>query len=159
MPRCLFRMLFFFLIFITPKHTFAAYEKYVVNEKTTVIENENCKATNSCSLKRARFHVLQQKYRFEQSEPFVFGTTMYAWLETDTVSALEDYVFVQFIRGCRFESRLSGGTTEVTYSKFKNHFGELVRFKHPDWVIDSMDRDPAYSSWPGQARHYSYFWT
>ena len=108
-------------------------------------KNSDCKKTGTCSLKS--FSVLVEDYIVKFSpDDTSYGTTMVARYRTDRVSSLEDYVIVNFIRGCIFESYLKNGEIIKGISTSRDFFGGSVRFRHPEWVIDSVDEDPVYWS-------------
>ena len=75
---------------------------------------------------------------------------------TNTVPALENYAFVQFIKGCQYYSS-DDGKLNVSYLA-RDHFSKRIIFCHKDWVIDSLDTDPAYYSTPS-SRHFNYKWS
>ncbi|OGN08426.1 MAG: hypothetical protein A3J46_05840 [Candidatus Yanofskybacteria bacterium RIFCSPHIGHO2_02_FULL_41_11] len=123
--------------------------------------NENCQVGSTCDLKRIDY--LVEDYRVELQEGPNYGTRMYAKYETDNVESLTEYVFVQFIKGCMFTSRVVGNqiinSLDIGRYLYRNSEKEpAVIFKHPDWEIDSPDRDPVYYSISGSDRHSNYRW-
>ena len=69
-------------------------------------------------------------------------------------SLIEDFAVVQWIRGCVFSSNVKG-------KKFLNvsreHFGQIIPFKHAGWQIDSDSTDPIYSSYASEGVEYGRF--
>lgn len=86
-----------------------------------------------------------------------YGTGMYSSFKTTDTSDLQNFVIVQFIKGCHYESKLENGKIIKRLSRVREFFNEIVKYKHMDWVIDSIDLDPVYSS-SKKGRHYSYRW-
>jgi hypothetical protein len=124
----------------------------------------DCKQTNSCSLKAFRLQVEETEIVLKESDEKHFISKMVASYETESLDTLKDYVIVQFIRGCRFESKMVDGKLQKkdAYEKIMS-FGEFKDFHFPDWVIDSQDKCPVYNSAidreAGQKLlHYLYRW-
>lgn len=115
-------------------------------ETITAIEfiNNRCKKTKTCSLKRISLEIREQASDDGTNE----GTSIIGSYETQKVEQLDEYAFVQFIRGCVFSStnhhdQDSPGPT----SRFRTFWGDpLFNLYHPEWVIDSEDTDPMYQS-------------
>lgn len=106
------------------------------------------------------FKVTTNKYKviFSEDESPSFGTTMYAEYTTKEVDQLDQYAVVQYIKGCIFDSKvLADGTLQKTNFVSRQFFGDVVRFMHKDWVIDSFDVDPIYNS-TKKHRHGAYRW-
>lgn len=82
---------------------------------------------------------------------------MYASFKTDKVENLKKYGVVQLIKGCHFESKVENGVVVKRFSRAREFFGEIIKYKHPEWVIDSIDLDPVYASY-NDHRHWSYRW-
>ncbi len=132
----------------------------VISRSHYVFENTNCEETASCSLKEAEFLVedYRQSIAGENgSEAFHYGTRLVAKYRTDSLASLEDYVFVQFIKGCVFQSKIQNGTITYQYISTPQYDG-IIEFKFKDWIIDSLDNDPVYNSIPGESRHAAYRW-
>ena len=115
-----------------------------------------CAATKSCSLVRVRF--LVQDYHFTIDNEDVFGTHLVAWYETSSVNALQDYVFVQLVRGCRYTSTWNNEREEVAFDFDQKIFGAYRPAVFQEWIIDSVDTDPVYNSVPNFPRHFFYRW-
>jgi hypothetical protein len=119
--------------------------------------NTDCEATSSCSLKRVWFEVRYFVMHFKDGLSLV--TTMVAGYESDSIDTLEDYVFVQKIRGCTFGSyKDDNGLVSYNIIQTIRQFGVDVIYNLPRWGIDSLDTDPVYNSYPGVSRHYYYRW-
>ncbi len=99
-------------------------------------------------------------YSVKIGDSLSLGKRMDIGFETDTVSHLTDYVVVQFLRGCSFTSRyhLETKTTEAVFDVSHYSWSAIEPFKHADWIVDSVDKDPVYNSSDdeGLARHFAY---
>lgn len=123
--------------------------------------NTNCKETNTCDLKSAKMIITDYKVGFEADNDFNFGTQAILVYETDTKPNLLNYVYVQFIKGCMFDSKLvDGKVTKIAQGYSVYSFDDIIPLKFTDWVIDSSDKDPVYSTdYPDHPeRHYYYYW-
>lgn len=72
------------------------------------------------------------------------GTSMVAQFETTEPEQLRKYAFVQYLKGCMFESKVSGPTELMS----RQYFGRAMQpFVHHGWEVDSgPDVDPIYWS-------------
>lgn len=121
-----------------------------------VFKNNECQTAN-CDLQEFKLHTYNYKVTFADGTSF--GTGAYMSYKTNDVSTLEDYAVVQFIKGCVFDSRvLPSGEIQKELAVSREFFGKVVRFKHPEWVIDSLDVDPMYNNGPAGHRHGTYRW-
>ncbi|MGK5085306.1 hypothetical protein WDW37_18625 [Bdellovibrionota bacterium FG-1] len=128
-------------------------------QMSKTLKNFACPPSGSCALKS--FSVEANDYKVTLvGGAWALGTSMTARYRTDQVSQLQDFVVVQFIRGCVFNSRLINGKVEKWLTVGRDFFGKSIRFRHPDWVIDAADTDPVYWSAPQEKkpRHYYYRW-
>ena len=121
-----------------------------------IFENSNCQITNSCSLRRIQW--LIENYRVELDAGFNYGTRLSAGYETDSVDTLEEYVFVQFIRGCVYSSELVAGEIHTSYNYAQPDSAQDELMKYDNWTLESYDSDPVYNSMPDFPRHYYYRW-
>lgn len=128
------------------------------NQETQFFENKDCAANTSCDLKK--FSLLRQDYKLTLSDgTWHLGVRVFAEYETGSMETLEQYGIVQFIRGCKFESSRDDDGTVVKAKNIKKHqFDDVKTLCFPNWVIDSVDKDPLYNSLPGKNRHYYYRW-
>lgn len=129
----------------------------ILSRKESVFINKDCKKNNTCDLKKVEYYV--EDYRVTLSEGGSnYGTRFFARYETKKVKHLDDFIFVNFIKGCRFASSLSSGQVLIDrHIVFRrDNTSEINNFK--DWTIDSYDYDPAYSTFSGESRHYNYKW-
>ena len=112
-----------------------------------------CQAKDDCAARE--FAIVAEDYRVLIDGSYSYGTRMRARYRTDFVGDLEDYVVVQFLRGCQFYGRQDGrpGSPIVVERQ-----GRHVPFRFPTWVVDSYDADPVYNSVPGEPRHAYYRW-
>jgi len=122
--------------------------------------NDNCVAANTCDLKEFTIIIEDYEVWFSDYDQYPsYGTSMIAEMETASVPDLENYVFVQFIKGCVFNSiRNSDGTVQAYFGYVIEHFGEKKTFCFQEWVIDSFDQDPVYRSDPELGRFYYWRW-
>ncbi len=141
--------------------------------RTEVIEKSELRHSPSKRTLRSRpelsnlkdFQVQIQQLRVVTTGGENFAVKMAAQFKTEKIEDLEDYVVVQFIRGCEFESRLGlGGKIEKKISwRKRENFGELMDAIFPNWIVDSVDTDPAFNSNDdvkkyGPKRHALYRW-
>lgn len=129
----------------------------VLREEKSVFLNEDCRSAESCDL--ASIEYLVQDYKVGIGNGYNFGTRFFVRYRTKSIANLENYAIVQFLRGCVFETSLKKGRITVHNSIVVKHFGEFKEFKFRDWVIDSIDSDPAYYSSDGLPRHHYYKWS
>lgn len=127
-------------------------EPRIISRSRAVFDNINCTVTHTCDLKQIRYVV--EDYEILVDGGHSYGTRLFAWYTTDILDTLENYVFVQVIKGCQYySSKLDNNIGGVA----RDHFSERVIFNHKDWVIDSIDTDPVYFSTP-KSRHFNYKW-
>ncbi len=117
-------------------------------------------AKNPCNIESFKLHHYNYRILFAGDPRPSYGTAAYMSYETRDVDQLEDYAFVQFIKGCAFESRVDEETGEIRkrFHLLRHFFDELVDFHHPEWVIDSIDKDPMYNNMEPHNRHGAYRW-
>jgi hypothetical protein len=127
------------------------------NRENKVFLNVNCEISNTCDLREFTLNKTDFEITFRGGEKS-YGTSVHALYKTKKISDLTNYVVVQMIRGCHFESRIENGEKVVGISNHREYFNEIIPFYHKDWMIDSIDLDPAYNSEPGLPRHYYYKW-
>lgn len=150
-------------LFLTPvlsrAHPDPKGHTHITASETKTFINTDCEETKTCDLKGFSLYI--QRYEVwisGDSEP-VYGTSIIAEYETDSMGALENYVFVQFVRGCAFESeKLTDGNWRKLFDRKTPQFGEDKWTSHQDWDIDSEDNDPVYYSRNLKPRHYYYMW-
>lgn len=110
-----------------------------------------------------KFSVTTQHYKITYKPGDVsWGTRMFAKYETKKVGELEEYGVVQFLRGCQYNTYVDQGKIVTVDNILRHSFNKLVVFKHPEWVIDSVDLDPLYNNTPENeswgTRHGFYRW-
>lgn len=133
---------------------YAAVYKTVQMDQTYT--NTNCELTDSCDLVSFRVRVEDARV-VSNSFGTNFTTGSFTEYQTSSVDKLQKYAVVQFIKGCQYNSKPGG----IEYGGISREFyNEIVPFKHPHWVIDSVDSDPVYNSSPdfGDNRHAYYRW-
>jgi len=88
------------------------------------------------------------------------GSQIYAWYRTKDTKDLEEFVFVQFIKGCVYDTFMKGNQVEAQWNVDRQFFGKRHPFIHPEWVVDSIDTDPVYWSMEDKvpSRHFALQW-
>lgn len=142
------------LLAVVAHQSFGAVYKTVQSDETYT--HKNCEQTDSCSLKSFRVRVEDAKV-VSSSFGTNYTTGSFMSYTTDTVEDIEMYGIVQFIKGCQFQSDHDGS---VNFGISREFFGDIKTFKHPKWVIDSVDEDAMYNSTilPDYSRHAMYRW-
>lgn len=143
-------------VWCLPVHAEPSRVPRILSTARETFSNTECKETGTCSL--IEFSIVHQKYRVYVNGLPHLGTRMFAQYETDRLSELTDYAIVQFIRGCVFESVLVEGEKKIIDSIVVRSFLDIVPFRFPEWVIDSDEKDPVYSSFQGD-RYFSAKWS
>src|SRR5690606_9336507 len=96
----------------------------------------------------------------------VGGTSVMAgFYETNRPHCMEEYGYVQWIKGCYTANQFNSKTGEfVQHLGGRELRGKSVSFIHPDWEVDTADVDPMYGSSqetlnqnPGLKRHSFHF--
>ncbi len=124
-------------------------------KKTTTFHNLECEKTNSCDLESLTIETKEFRAILPNdstSKNNSFGTSATFQMKTKNPDDLKKYVFVQFIRGCYFQSslvptqKLSSSFLQKKVSFLREYFDQNVLMKHPTWMIDSVDSDPVYNN-------------
>ncbi|MGH7834187.1 MAG: hypothetical protein ACREQK_11125 [Candidatus Binatia bacterium] len=133
---------------------------HTLSETKQVFLNPECRATDTCDLKRFTLTTSVYEVWFSDDPNYpTHGNGVIMEYETDSVDALEKYAIVQFIKGCVFYSSKNGeGKINRNVSDTVPSFGEDIPLCFPKWVIDSQDTDPAYNSDPEYGRFYLLRW-
>ncbi len=148
-----------FLPAVLYAHSSSKSHVHDVASETQTFLNTDCRETDTCDLKRFSLYVNRHEVWLSDDPDPVYGTLVIAEYETDLMESLENYVFVQFVRGCVFDTvKLPDGGLEKSFGNRTPQFGEDKFACHPEWDIDSEDKDPVYYSRVGQPRHYYYMW-
>jgi len=124
------------------------------SETKQVFLNPDCRATDTCDLKRFTLttSVYEVWFSDDPNHP-TYGNGVIMEYETNSVKALEQYAIVQFMKGCVFHTSKNGkGQINRNIWDTVKSFGEYVPFCFPKWVIDSQDTDPTYNSDPEYGR-------
>ena len=133
---------------------------HTLSETKQVFLNPNCRATDTCDLKRFTLTSLVYEIWFSDDPNYpTYANGAIMEYETDSVDAIEKYAIVQFVKGCVFDSsknRQGKIIKNVNYGV--SSFGESIPLCFPAWVIDSQDTDPAYNSDPEYGRFYLLRW-
>jgi hypothetical protein len=131
-------------------------ELVVLDSRSQVFQNSDCRKTASCGLKRVEWVV--ENYKVGVGDQYNYGTRFYARYATDALNHLEDYAFVQFIRGTVFFTRIRNGRERPEDTAYVYHFGKYKPFDFHHWVVDSDSADPIYSSIPDGPRFFLCRW-
>lgn len=144
------------ILILSSLNVSAGVQRNVISNET--ISNTNCKSTDSCTLKNMNLKVTD--YIVSSAGKKSYGTSAYISYETESVKHIEDYAIVQFIKGCAYNSKLDeNGEVVKIKNVSRKFFGSYHKFIHPEWVIDSIDKDPIYnSSTDNDSRHEYYRW-
>lgn len=116
----------------------------VLDSRTNVFQNTDCKANHTCSLIKAEHQV--ENYKIWVIDGYSHGTRRILRYQTDSLATLEDYLVVQFMRGCMYDSRSDGFNVATVFRQHYRHFGKIVPLHFNNWIIDTDNPDPAYSS-------------
>lgn len=86
----------------------------------------------------------------------LYWSKLYAWYETEQPAHIEDFAFVQYVRGCIYSTeRHPDGRITTHFNVTHWNLGERKVFVHPDWIVDSEYLDPFMSTNPKfPLRHY-----
>jgi hypothetical protein len=133
---------------------------HTLSEDKQVFLNPNCRATDSCDLKRFTLTKAVNEIWFSDDPDHpTFSNGVIMEYETDSVAALEKYAIVQFKKGCVFNTYQNrDGKIRRIITDTVPSFGEQIPFCFRQWVIDSQDRDPAYNSDPDFGRFFLLRW-
>lgn len=134
----------------------AGVERDIILDKT--IKNTDCKKNDSCTLKEFTLQITD--YIVTSQSQKSYGTKAIFAYETKDIKDIEDYAVVQFIRGCVYNEDMDeNGKLHKRKGITRKFFGSYHKFIHPEWVIDSIDKDPIYnSSDVTSSRHDYYRW-
>ncbi len=107
-------------------------------------------AAGQCGISKMALVVYDTEYvdRFGQ-KGYTRNSGLSASITTSDPSCTGEYGFVQFIRGCSIAVTYDAKTNEVkakTIAVRRDWRGKDVPFKHKDWVVDSTEIDPIYTS-------------
>lgn len=120
----------------------------IVEEKSDICgpNSQYTKLTGlDCNIKKVRFET--QHYSIQEPDdkyPF-YGTLAYSGFEADNFEHLQNYGFVQRIRGCTYEvSKNADGTFKKRIAESIMHLGKKRIYVFPDWSADATTTDPLY---------------
>jgi hypothetical protein len=133
---------------------------HTIAESKETFSNPDCRANNSCDLKRFTLTSLVQEVWFSD-DPInpTYGNGAIMEYETESVDAIEKYAVVQFVKGCVFStSKSPDGKIDKQVNYAVSSFGESIPLCFSHWVIDSQDTDPVYNSDPEFGRFYLLRW-
>lgn len=133
---------------------------HTLAETKQVFLNPDCRSTSSCDLKRFTLTKVVNEIWFSDNADYpTYSNGVIMEYETDSVAALEKYAIVQFKKGCVFDSyKNRAGKIQRNITDTVGSFGEQIPFCFHRWVIDSLDRDPAYNSDPDYGRFHLLRW-
>jgi hypothetical protein len=79
--------------------------------------------------------------------------------ETDSVSNLEKYGVVQFIKGCQFTSRLENGVVKRRQDIAYERDGKYPPYVFPNWEIDGFVDDPIeWGDTKSDGSRHNFYW-
>ena len=115
----------------------------------SVLHDKKYAAEEGCGLKRFSMAYYDNEFVDAFGEP---GRNRYSLMaaiwETTDPSCIRDYGVVQYIRGCVYSAEKDTATGKI--KKYIRHVresrGEVIRYKHPKWEVDTVDKDPLYNS-------------
>lgn len=136
--------------------------EFVAQRELAYTHPRECVNDDTCDLRAVRFKAEDYTLPDEHPGDAFDATRLYAEYETANMPALRKYLFVQFVRGCVFNTQvLTDGTIATLYHRTRTILGRRYLYYFPDWVVDSNDATPGYEeSDEGQngIRQYSYEW-
>lgn len=101
----------------------------------------------------------KEKVLLDENEELAdYMTSIKTVLKMDDVSHIEDYVFVQYLKGCQFESSWDGVKETRTKSIGHVYFGKVIPYVHANWDIDSDNSDPVFTAYEGYGRFGIWQW-
>ncbi len=125
-------------------------------------KHTDCEKNNTCDLEEFGFWVkhFQRKVKKMYTEEPEEGSMIYAWYKTASTATLENYIFVQQVRGCSWNVMYYEGKAEANFLDIE-HNGKVEAFCFPEWEIDMVGKDPSYTSEPNDSlsRHFYAQWT
>ncbi|OGZ06455.1 MAG: hypothetical protein A2845_06065 [Candidatus Lloydbacteria bacterium RIFCSPHIGHO2_01_FULL_49_22] len=121
--------------------------------KEITFENpqSTCAKNDTCDLKKIIFRTEDYVLPADplvDGDPVIQSTHLFAGLVTSDVAALTRYSFVQFTRGCMWQSYMNDkNEVETEFGVLRDFLG-ITRIQHvfPSWVVDTSDTDPAYAT-------------
>jgi hypothetical protein len=157
--------------FIANTFSSHVHSEEVLSESKRVFGGASCTPSPACledpaipTLKEYGFWVRQIRIPSNpkiDSDYEMFYAKLYAWYETEHPAHVEDFGFVQYIRGCVYSSeRHADGRITTHFNVTHQNLGERALFLHPDWVVDTPFVDPLFDSNPQYPlRHYFMEWS
>lgn len=141
-------------------HSALAYQRVILEDKTSTFNNTNCNDNQTCDLTEFSLRYSKVESAFEDDwSDLSYQSMVVINYKTQEISQLPKYGVVQFIRGCVWTSEMEKGEIVNHFNFSRSFFGSSITFKHPQWVIDSIDADPLYGTWDDlPSRHFAYKW-
>lgn len=138
-------MTLFLIIALSLPASFLAQATTTIDDQLKVINNVCNRSDKECAVTKVFFHHRPFSL-IEEGEKYPFmGSIYHAGFETKKWSQISDYGFVQYIRGCTFESTIDqNGKIKRRLGEVIRHFGVRRTFVFPDWSFDTNDDDPIY---------------
>lgn len=134
----------------------SAFGAHAGTVTSKIVQDRKYSPLDNSALSEFRVKVSEYKVTFTNGE-ISYGSKMIASYKTKDIRDLEDYVVVQYIKGCKYESVKINGNERNEYTVSREFFGDVVPFIHKEWVVDSVDEDPVYNS-TNESRHALYRW-
>lgn len=102
-------------------------------------------ASSTCKVKKIFFSTQNVSLQDGGDKYPYLQTLLRAGFETETWQDAQEYGFVQYLRGCTFESQLDkSGKVVRRISEVIRHYDVKNTFVHPNWTYDANTRDPLY---------------
>lgn len=125
------------------------HPEVVAPANTRVFTNtpELCGKNATCDLRQIIFR--KRDYASPPEEGItIVGSEFFAGFEVNEIPALSRYVFVQFTRGCMWDSYQNADGSILTEFGVLRNFQGFYRIQHvlPKWTVDSNDTDPVYGA-------------
>src|SRR3989344_500400 len=153
----------------TALFTASSQSKPVSGEEKKIFRDSPCIPKASC-VSDTRLHEALKEFGFrvknwqlpavDRNDFEIVNSSVYAWYETADLAHLEDFAFVQYMRGCVYSSKKNkDGAIVIQHNVMHQSFGKHKLFLHPDWIVDSPLSDPLFGSDPKRVtRHYFMEW-
>ena len=102
-------------------------------------------ASSTCKVKKVFFSTQNVALQDAGDKHPYLQTLLRAGFETENWQDAQEYGFVQYLRGCTFESQLDkSGKVVRRISEVVRHYDVKNTFVHPNWTYDANTRDPLY---------------
>lgn len=131
--------------------SFSVFSKDIVLVQQDQFVNTDCYSNDSCDLLEFNLKVSYGSGIYDDGNGVNFYKNSYmeGSFKVSNISLIRKFAVVQYINGCVFQSLGIQGETAIirTDIRSRDFFGQKIPFIHKNWVIDSFDEDPIYSSY------------